>query len=523
VIVFFTWLGIALVSLGIYIFRLWKKNRKRSRFQAKLTILFLLFVLVPTVPLTFFLANLFTRSADLLIIPGIGDALNTSLETIRFQVEERGRTFFTQYPNPEVWKITHLQEQNICSAARYRSAGGSILSDITLVNSSEMFAGLHSPSLESLRDGAVMHSTSTFYSSGDRQLIAVFHSYPDSSFGMAAYPLSPSIIEARDKITQALRIYGTLSYIKESIIQKNIIWGVAVLLIFGLVFLSIVVAKRVSRGISEPIQNLVQGIQRISENQWDYRVETKARDEFKLLVDSFNSMVRDLDVSRKKLVKAEKIAAWQEVARRISHEIKNSLTPISLSLHRLQKYFQETSIPQNISDSLKAVEDELVSLQNMAAEFSEFARMPRPMKVSLDINETVRTAVRLLEPSIGQVKIVTEYGADLPLIEADQEQIKRVLTNLIKNSVEASHDRGTITVKTRISGSDRYRIELEIGDEGDGMDDETLSKIFNAYFTTKRKGTGLGLAIVQKIIEDHNGEITVESAQDKGTRIRITI
>jgi two-component system nitrogen regulation sensor histidine kinase NtrY len=279
----------------------------------------------------------------------------------------------------------------------------------------------------------------------------------------------------------------------------------------------------VSQGISEPIQNLVQGIQRISENQWDYRVETKARDEFKLLVDSFNSMVRDLDVSRKKLVKAEKIAAWQEVARRISHEIKNSLTPISLSLHRLQKYFQETSIPQNISDSLKAVEDELVSLQNMAAEFSEFARMPRPMKVSLDINETVRTAVRLLEPSIGQVKIVTEYGADLPLIEADREQMKRVLTNLIKNCIEASHDRGTITVKTRISRSNSRQIELEIGDEGDGMDDETLGKIFNAYFTTKRKGTGLGLAIVQKIIEDHNGEITVESTQGQGTRIRITI
>jgi two-component system nitrogen regulation sensor histidine kinase NtrY len=215
--------------------------------------------------------------------------------------------------------------------------------------------------------------------------------------------------------------------------------------------------------------------------------------------------------------------AWQEVARQISHEIKNSLTPISLSLRRLQNYFQETSIPSNISDSLKAVEDELFSLQAMAAEFSEFARMPQPVKVTLDINETIQSVVKLLEPSSGQVKITAEYAENLPHVEADREQMKRVLNNLIKNSIEASHDRGTVAVKTAIHEADKRQIVLEIQDEGDGIDDKNLSKIFNAYFTTKQKGTGLGLAIVQKIIEDHNGEIVVESTVGKGTCVRIKL
>ncbi len=522
-IVFFTWLGIALLAFGLYIFLLWKKNRKRSRFQAKLTILFLLFVLVPTVPLTFFIANLFTRSADLLIMPGIGDALNTSLETIRFQVEERGRTFFTVHPEPNSWSTDNLQEHNISYAGAYHPVGNRIIADRSMQNPSTVIPNSGGPSMEALQDVAALQQTSTIYSIEDQRMVAVFHSYQDSSFGMVTYPLPLSIVEARDKITQAQRIYGTLSYIKESIIEKNIIWGLAVLLIFGLAFLSMVVARRLSQGISEPIQNLVRGIHEISDNNLDFRVKTKAKDEFKLLVDSFNSMVRDLDTSRKKLIKAERIAAWQEVARQISHEIKNSLTPISLSLRRLQNYFQETSIPSNISDSLKAVEDELFSLQNMAAEFSEFARMPQPVKVTLDINETIQSVVRLLEPSSGQVKIIAEYAENLPHVEADREQMKRVLNNLIKNSIEASHDRGTVTVKTAVHEADNRQIVLEIRDEGDGIDDKNLSKIFNAYFTTKQKGTGLGLAIVQKIIEDHNGEIIVESTVGKGTCIRITI
>ena len=135
-IVFFTWLGIALLAFGLYIFLLWEKNRKRSRFQAKLTILFLLFVLVPTVPLTFFIANLFTRSADLLIMPGIGDALNTSLETIRFQVEERGRTFFTVHPESNSWNTDNLREHSIRLAGTYHSDGDRIVLGRIIQNAS---------------------------------------------------------------------------------------------------------------------------------------------------------------------------------------------------------------------------------------------------------------------------------------------------------------------------------------------------------------------------------------------------
>lgn len=522
-IVFFTWLGVALIVFGIYIFLLWKKNRKRSRFQAKLTVIFLLFVLVPTVPLTFFIANLFTQSADLLMMPGIGDALNQSIETIRTQVEERGRTFFNHHPDPGRWSAEQLRQEEIASADVFRISNNRVLPEITLINPSMHTVPHQSVTLESLHDVLAQNQFSAIFSIDEAQWMTVYHIYPDASVGMATYAVPFHIMEAEEKITQALRIYGTLTYIKESIIQKDIIWGVAVLLIFGVAFLSILVAKKISQGISEPIQNLVRGIHEISENNLEYRVRTNARDEFKLLVDSFNNMVQDLDTSRKKLIKAERMAAWQQVARQISHEMKNSLTPISLSLRRLYNYFKDTSIPSNVSDSLKDVEDELHALQTMAAEFSEFARLPQPDKGSQDMNKTIRSVIRLLEPSLGQVKIITDLAPTLPLIEADQEQIRRVLNNLIKNSIEASHDRGSITVRTRTAESEGSKIQVEILDTGEGMDDETLGRIFDAYFTTKRKGTGLGLAIVQKIIEDHNGEISVESTKGKGTRIRIIL
>jgi len=232
-------------------------------------------------------------------------------------------------------------------------------------------------------------------------------------------------------------------------------------------------------------------------------------------------MIQDLNTSRQKLIQAERLTAWQEVARRISHEIKNSLTPISISLRRLRNHFQGKSLPPNISESLKAVEEELLTLERMAAEFSEFARMPQPQKTPLDLNEIVRSSVRLAEPTAGSVKIETTLSPDLPSIPADREQMKRLLNNLIKNAVEACHDTGTVIVTTRWSESPGHTITLEIQDHGEGMDEETLEKIFHPYFTTKKKGTGLGLTIVQKIVEDHSGKIQISS--EKGKRTRVTI
>jgi signal transduction histidine kinase len=128
-----------------------------------------------------------------------------------------------------------------------------------------------------------------------------------------------------------------------------------------------------------------------------------------------------------------------------------------------------------------------------------------------------------MAPAAGQVKIKTSLASDLPHIDADGELLKRLLNNLIKNAVEASHDTGTVTVITQPSETPAHRIKLIIEDQGEGMDEETQNSIFQPYFTTKRGGTGLGLVLVRKIIDDHDGDVSVESILDQGTRFIVRL
>ena len=521
--VYLIWIAVALVFLGMYHFFIWRRNRIRTRFRLKLTALFLLFVLIPTVPMTFIVANLITRGADLLLVPGIGEALNTSLETIKTQVEERGEAFLQSHDDYSDWSIELLEEEGIQAAGCYRLEGNRVvcLNSICLPTSPRFRQWTPRP--EMLLDVMTTRRISTIVPGGEESMMIVYRVLADSSVAMTVYTIPAYVMDAREEVERAFGIYSTLSLIKESIIQRNLIWALAVLLVVGLALLSIVTARKISQGISEPIQALVGGMRRVADGDLSVRVETKAKDEFRFLVESFNTMTQDLNTSRQKLLQAERLAAWQSVARQISHEIKNSLTPISISLRRFRDHFRDKQLPPSISDSLQAVEEELRSLEGMAKEFSEFARMPRPEKDRLDINRVVQSVIHLIKPSCGPVKITVNLEEELPLVEADREQMKRLLNNVIKNAVEASRNKGTVTVTTRTCDTKGRSVEIEVKDEGEGMDEETLENLFRPYYTTKKRGTGLGLAIVQKIVEDHGGEIFVVSRKGEGTRVRVCL
>lgn len=516
--VFLVWVGLAFFFLGLYSLIVWKRAKKKSRFRAKLTIFFLLFVFIPTVPLTFFIAHLLTRSADLLLVPGIDDALNSSLETIKVQVEERGNRFLAPLENEEDWPQSLPAESDVDYVALCRLSADSILFKRSIHTTGRSQFQDWQLSRSRLLEAFASHRASHIFEIGDAQAILVYRHYADSTIGVAGYRVAPQILEAREKIGQALNIYSTLSLLKESIVQKNLIWALAVLLIVGLAALSITVSRRLSTGITEPIRALVHGMGQIADGDMGHRVDAKARDEFLFMIQSFNQMIEDLEQSRKKLIQAERLAAWQEVARQISHEMKNSLTPISLSLRRLRSYFDAGPLPQKVTESLQAIDEELRDMERMAAEFSEFARMPQAEKDAMDMNRQVISVVRLVEPSAGKVRLETSLQDDLPQLYADREQMKRLLINLIKNGVEASEEQGVVRVTTKQIDSPPS-VLVEISDDGRGMDAETREKIFLPYYTTKKKGTGLGLALVQKIVEDHEGEIIVESEEGKGTTI----
>jgi two-component system nitrogen regulation sensor histidine kinase NtrY len=218
------------------------------------------------------------------------------------------------------------------------------------------------------------------------------------------------------------------------------------------------------------------------------------------------------------LLKAQKAAAWQEVAQRIAHEIKNPLTPIQLSAQRLRKkaFEQAPDLRAVVDDATTAIISEVTSLKTMVDEFSSFARMPVPQPEPLDLHEVLREVIQLYQAAYRDVRFHASFGADVPRALADRDQMKRVFTNLVENAVEAIHKRGEVWIGTSYTPHPA-RIRIEVADDGPGIHPDDRGKLFLPYFSKKKTGTGLGLAIVQRIISDHNGHIRVADRQPRGT------
>ncbi len=236
------------------------------------------------------------------------------------------------------------------------------------------------------------------------------------------------------------------------------------------------------------------------------------------------------------LIAAQRASAWQEVARRMAHEIKNPLTPIQLSAERIARRFATqpavatpgAAIPDEgnarvVAEGTNTILREVQSLKSMVDEFSRFARLPSVSLELWDVNEVIREAVSLYRERMDELMIKTELAADVPPILIDDEQLKRVLVNLIDNSIEAPGD-GFRTVMIRSTlDADRDVVVVEVTDNGDGIDPADHQKLFQPYFSTKGRGTGLGLAIVQRIISEHKGKIRAASNVPCGARFIIEL
>ena len=217
------------------------------------------------------------------------------------------------------------------------------------------------------------------------------------------------------------------------------------------------------------------------------------------------------------LIKAQKAAAWREVAQRIAHEIKNPLTPIQLSAQRLRKKFQDKApdFDRICDESTQVIINEVGSLKQMLDEFSKFARMPAPHMTMNSLDDVVKEVVALYDSAHREVECVVTLDADLPPFNFDREQIKRVLVNLCDNGIHAMNHKGHLWITTRYDTKQR-RAVVTVADEGTGIAPEDQEKLFVPYFSRKKTGTGLGLAIVRRIVTDHDGQIHAGNHQPKG-------
>jgi two-component system, NtrC family, nitrogen regulation sensor histidine kinase NtrY len=228
------------------------------------------------------------------------------------------------------------------------------------------------------------------------------------------------------------------------------------------------------------------------------------------------------------LLRAQKQAAWREVARRIAHEIKNPLTPIQLSAERIRRHLSRGSLDEATSSVVKGCAETISSsvetVRTLVDEFSSLARFPASKPQPSDLNAVVETALAMFDGRLSDIHIERSLSPELPRVMADPDAMKRVVANLVDNAAEAMQHSMVreITISTAVVGS-RDAVELVVADSGHGVTPELKEKLFLPYFSTKQRGTGLGLAIVGRIIEDHQGTIRVEENKPMGARFIVEL
>lgn len=270
--------------------------------------------------------------------------------------------------------------------------------------------------------------------------------------------------------------------------------------------------------ITQPLKRLQKATIQLATGDLAVQVKESRFSPLNDLIISFNDMSQELQSSRNKLIQAEKDAAWRDMARILAHEIKNPLTPMRLSLERLEMKhdIKSKDFDSVFSNVTKVIHEEIDNLQSFATEFSSFAKLPEAIMKHYDVNSQISD---ICLPYQSEISINTNLDKSLPKLYADRVQIKQVLENLIQNSINAAKDNFNLEI---VSIFDKSNIKIIIKDNGHGIDENDLKEIFTPYFTKSRGGTGLGLAIVRRIVENHGGVIDVSSILNEGTTFTLS-
>ncbi|MCK4656895.1 MAG: HAMP domain-containing protein, partial [candidate division Zixibacteria bacterium] len=301
----------------------------------------------------------------------------------------------------------------------------------------------------------------------------------------------------------------------------RILWLYALIAVGG-ILLAGVIGYFSSRHLTVPIGELVHAAEEISRGKFERRIIWFARDELGTLVDGFNTMFDRLKRSQEKLVQSEKIAAWDQMARKVAHEIKNPLTPIQVSIEDIKRSYDSNNpeFSQILNDAVETIGSEISRLKRLTDEFSQFARLPTPVMTKKDIRPVVADALRIYGEEIRAGRLTLRLPkSDVP-VEIDADLFSQVLLNLVKNGFEASGADGKVVVTGEL-GKGIARVIVE--DDGPGVSDDRVARLFTPYFTTKKGGTGLGLVIAYRIVFDHGGRIRYEKGDPKGARFVVVL
>ncbi len=520
-----------LIFKNIYRFYLaGKKNRAGSQTNIKYVSLFSLFTFIPSLLVAIFSLIIFNFGIQNYFDKQIKKAVNNSYDVAKNYLIENKENVLSDvilmsvginraasifYNNPERFKRIVVSEKllrRVDDVYLIDSTGSIIFSDISnpdnqfIIPSDEEFD-------ESLKGNAVFVSRDL----KDKTSVMLKLNSLVDTYLLISRNIDPKILTYLRETEQAVNFYYTVENSQTGIkITFAIIYVIVVTLVL---FLSIIIAISLARRLTKPIINLISASDNISKGNFNSKVPNiEVDEEFKMLNKNFNNMIERLKKQQDKLLATERYEAWESVARKLAHEIKNPLTPIQLSIDRLRvKYSSKTKGSESEFDSyLNTITRQIKDIENLVNEFSSFARMPRPVFKKVKLNDIVLNCIKLLKLSLkSEIKINLKKQF---FVRGDSDQLNRVFINLIKNSDES------ISEKALKDKSFKGKINIEIDDNNDyivfkltdnGIGISDNKKVMTPYFTTKKSGTGLGLPIVVKILNEHSADFSIKNLENK--------
>ena len=507
------------------LFSQYTKKRTGSKTSINYVVQFSLFAFIPSLIIAIFSLILFNVGLQKYFDQRITSAVNNSYQVAKNYIEESKKSVETDiylisldlnrysevfFSNPKRFSNIVRAQKNLRKVDELYlidSSGSILLSDTS--NPEDQFIN---PSEEIFDKTLEGNPVSVDRSKENKTAYIVKLNNFIDTYLYISKNIQPQLLQYLDETEEAVNFYYTVENSRTGIkITFAIIYIMDVSL---LLFLTIVLAITFAGRLTKPIINLISASQSISKGKLDSRVpEIEADEEIKILNKNFNNMIERLKKQQEKLLDAERYSAWETVARKLAHEIKNPLTPIQLSIDSLREKYEKKLKDEkdDFVNYLQTINRQIKDIEKLVNEFSDFARMPSPILKKIKINTVIDRAVEFYKMADQKLNLTfTKNPKENYFIKGDSEQLYRVFLNLIKNSIEAIDDKkqkdhnlqGKISVE--IVKNNEY-IVIKMLDNGSGFND--IKNITKPYYTTKKDGTGLGLPIVSKIINEHKGEI----------------
>ena len=516
-------------------------NVRGSVANRKYIVFFSLFTLIPSLLISIFSLFLFSFALEKYFDNKITLAVNNSYELAKNYIDEKRNKIesdiilvsFDLNKNVQIFKNNINYLQNFLNTQRYLRN----LDQIHIIDKDQKILFSSSES-----DYLPVEQRAIDMVLNDDKPLKIINAYENKS---AAIIKIPSINNAFLYVVKFLD-QDISNYLKESQEAINFYYTVEdqrtgikfsfaliyIIIVTLLLFLSITIAIRFSSRFFISINNLISASKEIGEGNLNTKVPNIIADkEIELLNKNFNSMINQLKVQQEKLLISERHEAWEHVARKLAHEIKNPLTPIQLSIDNLKSKYEkyiDISDKEKYDKNLNTILTQIKQIENLVNEFSDFARMPKPMFRINNLIDLINSNIELLREIDHTIDINLIFSKNDNLnLSCDNEQISRVIFNLIKNSIESIQEKALKIgnfdkkISIEIKRINNY-IAINIFDNGIGFSIKTTKELIKPYYTTKKKGSGLGLSIVNKIINDHNGTIEFNS-NTTGTNIIIKL